>query len=171
MLLVKLTSSFSSWGCDVVSRNSIFLYGWARIRQPPCQALVRIEQTPNSIWMAICGTRCYNMVCSLLLCTAPHSQDAVEAMPHLGIDDRKRPTPVRRRFSRTQAGLGSPIPDGRASTSSKNECRREVPSRHPMLHPWSAHLAAPVPSSLASLSSSRAAGTKGCLDLSCRCPP
>ena len=109
------------------------------------------------IWSAVCSS-------------APHSQDAVEAMPHLCIDDRKRSTPVRRRFSLTQAGLGSPMPDGRASTSSKNECSRDVLSRHPMLHLWSAHLAALVPSSLASFSSSRAAGTKGCLDLSCRCP-
>ena len=110
------------------------------------------------IWSAVCSS-------------APHSQDAVEAMPHLCIDDRKKPTPVWRRFSRTQAGLGSPIPGGRAPISSKNECRREVPSRHPMLHLWFAHLAALLPSSLASLSSSRAAGTKGCLDFSCRCPP
>ena len=104
------------------------------------------------IWYAVCSS-------------ASHSQDAVEAMPHLCIDDRKKPTPVWRRFSRTQAGLGSPIPGGRASTSSKNECRLEVPSRHAMLHLWSAHLAALMPSLLASLSSSRAAGTKGCLDL------
>ena len=103
------------------------------------------------IWSAVCSS-------------APHSQDAVEAMPHLCINDRKRTTPVRRRFSRTQAGLVSPIPGGRASTSSKNECRREVLSRHPMFHLCSAHLAALVPSSLASLSSSRAAGTKGCLN-------
>ena len=104
----------------------------------------------------------WSTVCS----SAPHSQDAVEAMPHLCINDRKKPTPVWRRFSRTQAGLVSPIPGGRAFTSSKNECRRKVLSRHSMLHLWSAYLAALVPSSLASLSSS-----KGCLDLSCRCPP
>ena len=110
------------------------------------------------IWSAVCFS-------------APHSQDVAEAMPHLCIDDGKKPTPVRRRFSRTQASLGSPIPGGRVPTSSKKECRREVPSRHPMLHLRSAHLAALVPSSLASPSSSRAAGTKGCLDLSCRCPP
>ena len=72
-------------------------------------------------------------VCS----SAPHSQDAVEAMLHLCIDDRKRPTSVRRRFSRTRAGLGIPIPGGRAFTSSKNECRREVLSCHLMLHLWS----------------------------------
>ena len=108
------------------------------------------------IWFAVCSS-------------APHSQDAVEALLHLCIVDQKRPTPVRRRFSQTKAGLESPIPGEKASTSSKNECRREVPSRHPMLHLWSAHLAALLPSSLTSLSSSRAAGTKGCIDLSCRC--
>ena len=108
------------------------------------------------IWSAVCSC-------------APHSQDAVEAKHILCIDDRKRPTPVRRRFSRTQAGLGSPIPGGKAPT--KKECSREVPYRHPMLHLCSAHLAALVPSSLASLSSFRATRTKGCLDLSCRCPP
>ena len=110
------------------------------------------------IWCAVCSS-------------APHSQDAVEAMPHFCIDDRKRPTPVRRRLSRTQAVLGSPITGRRTSTSSKNECKQEVFSRHPMLHLLSAHLTTLVPSSLASLSNSRAAGTKGCVELSCRCPP
>ena len=106
-------------------------------------------------------------VCS----SALHLQNAEEAMPDLCINSRKRPTPVRKWFSRTHAGLGSPISDGRASTSPKNECRREVPSGHPMLYLWSAHPTALVPSSLAFLSSSRAAGRKGCLDLSCRYPP
>ena len=78
------------------------------------------------IWSAVCSS-------------APHSQDAMEAMPHLCINDQKRPTPVRRWFSRTQASLGSPIPSGRVS-SSKNECRREVLSRYLMLHLWSTRL-------------------------------
>ena len=119
---------------------------------------VSTEQTSNPIWMAAQDVAISSAICS----SAPHSQNAAEPMPHLRLDDRKRPTPVQRRFSRTQAGLGSPISGRRASTSSKNECRQEVSSRHPMLHLWSAHLAALVPSSLASLSSSRAAGTKGC---------
>ena len=100
------------------------------------------------IWDAVCSS-------------APHSQDAVEAMPHLCINDRKKPTPVWRRFIRTQAGLGSLIPGERASTSSKIACKRKELSRHSMLHLWCAHFAALVPSSLASLRSSRAAGTKG----------
>ena len=62
-------NSFSSCGCDVASRSSIILNGWARIRQPPCQALVHSELTPNPIWMAVYGTRCYDMVYGLFLCT------------------------------------------------------------------------------------------------------
>ena len=59
----------SSCGCDVASGiSSITLNGWARIRQPPCQALVHSEQTPNRIWMAVYGTGCYNMVYGLFLC-------------------------------------------------------------------------------------------------------
>ena len=52
-----------------------------------------------------------NTVCGLFLCTTLTGRH-VEAMPHLCIDDRKRQTPVRSWFSRTQAGLGSPIPMG-----------------------------------------------------------
>ena len=44
------------------------------------------------------------------VCSAPHSQAAEEAIPHLYREERKRPTPVRRRLSRTQALLGRVIP-------------------------------------------------------------
>jgi len=44
------------------------------------------------------------------LSSAPHSQAAEEAIPHLYKQERKRPTPVRRRLSRTQALLGRVIP-------------------------------------------------------------
>ena len=100
----------------------------------PCQALFHSEQTSNPIWMAVYGTGCCNMVIWFAVCSsAPRSQDTVEVMPHLCIDDRKRSTPVRRRFSRTQVGLESPITGGRAPTSSKNECSREVPSNAPLV--------------------------------------
>ena len=63
---------------------------------------------------------------SALCSCAPHSQYAMEAMPHLCIDDRKKPTPVRRRLSRTQVGLGSPIPDVRASTVHHQKMNADV---------------------------------------------
>jgi len=40
------------------------------------------------------------------VCSAPHSQTAEEAIPHSYKQQEKRPTPVRRRLSRTQALLG-----------------------------------------------------------------
>jgi len=40
----------------------------------------------------------------------PHSQAAEEAKPHLYKQERKRPTPVLRQLSRTQALLGRVIP-------------------------------------------------------------
>jgi len=42
--------------------------------------------------------------------SAPHSQAAEEAIPHFYRQERKRPTPVWRRLSRTQALLGRSIP-------------------------------------------------------------
>jgi len=41
--------------------------------------------------------------------SAPYSQSAEEAIPHLYKQERKRPTPMRRRLSRTQAFLGRVI--------------------------------------------------------------
>jgi len=45
----------------------------------------------------------------LTVYSAPHSQAAEEAIPHLYRQERKRPTPVRRRLSWTQA-VGRLIP-------------------------------------------------------------
>ena len=44
------------------------------------------------------------------VCSAPHSQAAKEAIPHLYRQERKRQSPVRRRLSWTQDLLGSVIP-------------------------------------------------------------
>jgi len=44
--------------------------------------------------------------------SAPHSQAAEEAIPHLYKQERKRPTPVRRRLSRIHAVLGRVIREG-----------------------------------------------------------
>jgi len=43
--------------------------------------------------------------------SAPHTQAAEVATTHLYRQESKRPTPVRRRFSRTQALLGRVIPE------------------------------------------------------------
>jgi len=50
----------------------------------------------------------WSTVCS----SAPHSLAAEEAIPHLYKQERKRPTLMRRRLSRTQALLGRVIPGG-----------------------------------------------------------
>ena len=69
---------------------------------------------------APCGARCtghavrtWSAVCS----EAPHSQFGEGARPHLCMDEWNRPTPVRRRFSLTQAARGKPIPTGLAPVS------------------------------------------------------
>jgi len=67
-----------------------------------------IVQNPCSLWGGRwigCWTTTWSTVCS-----APHSHAAEEAISHLYKQERKRPTPVRRRLSRTQAFLGRVIP-------------------------------------------------------------
>ena len=49
------------------------------------------------MWSAVCSS-------------APHSRFAEEAIPHLCMDEPKRPTPVRRGLSLTQAVLVKLIP-------------------------------------------------------------
>ena len=51
------------------------------------------------IWFAVCSL-------------APHSHFAEEARPHLCMDEPKRPKPVNRRLSLTQAVLVKLIPIG-----------------------------------------------------------
>ena len=57
-----------------------------------------------STWSAVCSE-------------APHSQFGEGARPHLCMDERNRPTPIRRRLSLTQAARGKPIPTGLALVS------------------------------------------------------
>ena len=77
------------------------------------QHLVSLSKTVRPIISR--GARCmghvkimWSAVCSL----APHSHFAEKARPHLCMDNLKRPTPVRRRLSLTQAVLVKLIPIG-----------------------------------------------------------
>ena len=106
-------------------------------------------------------------VCSF----APHSQAAVEAIPHLCVSERNKPTPVCKNFSLTHAGLGKLNPGGVGLTSLINvqyrverrflatPCFIYIP---PIVLHWCL---------TGSFSSSSAKGKNRCLDLSCRsCP-
>jgi len=67
---------------------------------------------------------------------------AEEAMPHLYKQERKLPTPVRRRLSRTQALLGRAIPGGQVPMSRMKVRGLAVLSNHSAFHRWSAQSAA-----------------------------
>jgi len=70
-------------------------------------------------------------VCS----SAPHSQAAEEAVTHLYKQERKRPTPVRTRLSRTQALLGRSFRGVGASVGDENaeSCGIVRPLRFPLM--------------------------------------
>ena len=100
-------------------------------------------------------------VCS----SAPHSQAAEEAIPHLYKQERKHPTLVWRRLSRTQALLGRVI---RGDAGVGNKVRSLVGlSAHSTFHWWSAQCAARMLLSSDELVGCCVAGTNMCLDLRC----
>ena len=101
----------------------------------------------------------------LTVCSALHSQAADEAIPHLYRQERKRPTPVWRRLSRTQALLGRVILGVCVPVSGIKVWSLVGLSAHSAFHWWSAHCAARMLSE--KLMSCCAAGTNGCLDLNC----
>ena len=58
-----------------------------------------------------------DIIASSAVCSfAPHLQAAVEAIPHLCVSERNRPTPVRRRLNLIHAGLGKLNPGGVGAT-------------------------------------------------------
>jgi len=95
----------------------------------------------------------WSRVCS----SAPHYQAAEEA-----IHERKRPTSVRSRLSRTHAVLGKVIPGGWVPVSGMKVRRVIRPFRIPLVIPQSA---ARMLLFTDKLMSCCAAGTNGCLDL------
>jgi len=102
-----------------------------------------------------------NMVDGLFFCA--NSQAAEQAIPYLYKQELKRPTPVRRRLSRTHAVLGRAIPGG--------WCRCQGWKYQPLRIPL---LIRPVRRTyfvVVRWTVSCAAGTSRCLDLSCRAFP
>jgi len=81
------------------------------VEQPFNCLIVQNRQAMQSMGRSMDWTledNTWSTVCS----SAPHSQASEEAIPHLYKQERKRPTPVRRRLSRIQALLGRIIPGG-----------------------------------------------------------
>ena len=110
----------------------------------------------------------FSAVCSFAL----HLQAAVEVILHLRVSEQNGPTPVRKLLNLTHAGLGKIILCGVGLTSLINVWSLEAFSRYSMLHLYSAHCVTPMPDWAGLFSSSNAAGTNECLDLSCcSCPP
>jgi len=110
-------------------------------------------------WIGHWGTT-WSTVCS----SAPQSQAVEEALPHLYKQERKRPAPVQRRLSSTQALLGRIIPRVCVPVTGIKMRSLAGLSAHSAFHWWSAHCAARVLLS-EKLMSYCAAGTNGCLDL------
>ncbi|CAK8687580.1 unnamed protein product [Clavelina lepadiformis] len=108
----------------------------------------------------------WSAVCSV----APHSHPGEAASPYLCMSERKRPTPVRKRLSLTQAVLARDIPGRFGSASAMKSQSLKVLFCHSVLNMWFIQCAALSPRTSALLSSCCAAGTKGCLDFS-RCFP
>ena len=107
----------------------------------------------------------WSAVCS----SAPHSHSGVGARPHLCIHERKRPTPVLKRFSLTQASLGKSSPEGSDPAVGTKARSLESDSRHSFFHIWSVQSVARI-SKLERFSSIlRAAGTNGRRDINLSC--
>ena len=85
------------------------------------------------------------ITCSAVCAFAPHSHAAIEAIPHLCISERNRPTPIRRRLSLTYIGLEKLNSVGIELTSLINVWSREAFSCQSMLHQHLTYRATLVP--------------------------
>ena len=85
------------------------------------------------------------LTCLMVYSIAPHSQAAVEALPHLCICVRNRATPVRRQLNLTCAGLVKIILCGIGTTSLINAWILEAFFPNSMLNSYSSHRATLVP--------------------------
>jgi len=137
----------------------------AGVEQPFDCLIIQNRQAVQSMGRSMDWTLEDNMVDGLFFC--PHSQVAEKAIPHLYKQERKRPTAVRRRLSRTRAVLGRVIPGGWVPVSGIKVRSLVRLSNHSAFHPWSAQCAARM--LLLSLSDKMmgccAVGTNVCLNL------
>ena len=153
-------------------RLSEFFYlllGGARFRGR-CWAAIRLSVSSSRTvrpcspwggrWIGLLRTT-WSTICS----SAPHSQASEEAIPHLYNQDRRCPTPVRRRLSRTQALLGRVILGVCVPVSGIKVRSLVGLSAHYAFHWWSARCAAHMLLLSEKPMSCCAAGTNGCLDL------
>ena len=88
------------------------------------------------------GARCtghVRIMCSAVCSTAPLSQFDVGARPRLCMNDRKRPTPARKRLSLTHDDLGRPIPIGPVIALGMKARRSNKHSEYSVLHLKSVH--------------------------------
>ena len=119
---------------------------------------VRLSSPWGGRWIGHWRTT-WSAVCS----SAPHSQAADEAIPHLYRQERKRPTTVRRRLSWTQVVLGRVTLGGWVPVSGMKSLVGLFD--HSAFHWWCAHCAASMLVLSDELMSCCMAGTNGCLDL------
>ena len=101
-------------------------------------------------------------VCSL----APHSHFAEKARPHLCSVKPKRPTPVRRQLSLTQAVVVKLIPIDLVQTLGMYTPSADILLEYSVSHVKFVHWAAWMPNSDKLCSSFCAEGANGCLDFS-----
>ena len=86
---------------------------------------------------APCGAQCIGHAVgtwSAVCLKAAYSQFDEEARPHLCMDEWNRPTPVRRRFSLTQASRGKPIPTSLAPVLGTTTRSLEAFSQYSVFH-------------------------------------
>ena len=69
--MMTIYSSSSSYGVDllVYKKGTGTSYSRAGVCQPADQVIIHCCQTTVPTRVAVCGTRCYDVVCSLLICT------------------------------------------------------------------------------------------------------
>ena len=86
---------------------------------------------------APCGARCIGHAVSTwprVCLKAPHSQFGEGARPHLCMDEWNRPTPVRKRWSLTQAARDKLIPTGLGPVSGTKTRSLEAFSQYSVFH-------------------------------------